>query len=139
VGADSLEHLMREFGDKANAKTVFGESRQVGDLTIVPIAQVSFAGGTAPGARPTVPGVVPPAVPGEATGEPSIVPEEPSASGPTGGWMRVRPLAVLEIGPGGTRLRHIHDATAITLGIFLLVAWNVFWITRTLRAIFGRR
>jgi hypothetical protein len=139
VSEDSLSRLMRELGDKANAKTVFGESRQVGDLIVIPVAQVSWAGGSMFGARPTVPGVVPPAVPGEATGEPSIVPEEPPLVGPTGGWMRARPLGVLEIGPSGTRVRHIYDATLVALGVFVLVAWNVYWITRTLREIFGRR
>ena len=76
-------------------------------------------------------------------GEPAAPAPEPKdrpwgfGAGGIGGKLRVRPLAVLEIGPTGTHVRPIRDITKIILGVLVLVGWNVFWVTRTIRAVHG--
>lgn len=49
--------------------------------------------------------------------------------------MSARPIAVVEISPDKVRVKPILDVTRIALGGMLLVAWNVFWITLTIRAL----
>lgn len=132
---DKLAQVMREFGDRANARAVFGEAEHVGDRTIIPVAQVSWGSGSARGPRflflrragaPTAAEAVP-------------TPPEAPPPGATGGWVRAKPIALVEIGPEGTRVRPIRDTTRLAIGMFMLVGWSVYWITRTLREIFGRR
>lgn len=163
VEDDKLAQVLREFGDKASANTVFGEPVRVGDLTIIPVAQVAWNAGRGRwfgsrlgrrfgphigtgGPRPAAPSEQNEPLTGEEGGAPagphpewSGQPLRPFGAGGVGGHLRVRPLAVLEIGPNGTRVRPIRDTTKLLLGMFALIGWNVYWITRTLRAIFGRR
>ena len=142
---DRLEQLLREFGDKATVRTVFGEPVRVGEVTVVPVAQVRWRAGRGRWIGPRLgrggPPPTEPAEPltGEEGGAPSMRRRRPWGAGGTGGQLEVRPLAVLEIGPNGTRVRSIVDTTTWLLGMFALIGWNVFWITRTIRAILGRR
>jgi uncharacterized spore protein YtfJ len=112
----------------ASVKTVFGEPIKVGDWTIVPVARVSasFGLGFGRGIRPGAP-------PSEAAGA------EGGIGGGGGGKMSVRPVAVIEIAPDRVRVKPIVDVTRIVLAGIFLVAWNVFWITLTMRAVRGRR
>jgi hypothetical protein len=48
-------------------------------------------------------------------------------------------VAVIEIAPDRVRVKPIVDVTRIVLAGIFLVAWNVFWITLTMRAVRGRR
>lgn len=110
----------------ASTKTVFGEPMHVGDRTIVPVARVggSFGLGFGRGTRPA---------PGEGAGEAQ------GSGGGGGATMSARPVAVIEISPDKVRVKPIVDVTRIVTGAMLLVAWNVFWITLTVRAVQGRR
>ncbi len=112
----------------ANVRTVFGEPIQVGDRTIIPVARVggSFGLGFGRGTRPTAPGA-------EGAGA------ESGQGGGGGAMVSARPIAVVEISPDKVRVRPILDVTRIALGGLLLVAWNVFWITLTIRALGHRR
>ncbi len=121
--------MLGEMEDKASVRVAFGDSRQVGDKTIIPVAQVAWGGGfgfgRGPGSRRE------PQPSGGAEGE--------AAGGGLGGGIRVRPMAVVEVSPTETKVRPIVDTTAIALSGILLGAWNVFWITSTLRSIFSQR
>ena len=112
----------------ASVKTVFGEPIKVGDRTIVPVARVgaSFGLGFGRGIRPG-------ALAGEAAGP------EGGIGGGGGGMMSARPVAVIEISPDKVGVKPIVDVTRIVLAAIFLAAWNVFWITLTVRAVRGWR
>jgi uncharacterized spore protein YtfJ len=65
-----------------------------------------------------------------------------SGSGMGGGGgagISVRPMAVLEMTGAETKIRPVVDVTRLAIAGMLLVAWNVFWITYTVRRTYGRR
>ena len=51
-----------------------------------------------------------------------------------GGWSSASPVAVVEIGPEGVKVRPVVNNTLIPLAGMLLAAWNVYWVMRTIRA-----
>ncbi len=125
---ETLKRLVSESKASADVRLAFGESRQIGDKTIIPVATVAWGGGSGFGS----------AVPGQPKeGE---APESESGSGGgQGSGFRVRPLAVVEVTPAETKVRPVVDSTRIALAGIFLGGWNVFWIARTLQAIFRRR
>ena len=139
-----LEQILNRIGqisERAEVKTVFGEPYRVNGLTVVPVAKVAYAFGFGAG-RGTAKGRA--AAAGAATGEDG----GPAAGerlrgegvgGGGGGRLSVRPVAVLEIGAAETKVRPIVDVTRIVVAALLLAAWNVFWITYSVRRIAGRR
>jgi uncharacterized spore protein YtfJ len=107
--------------ESASARTVFGEPVQLNGRTIIPIAKVSYGFGLGMGAG------------GDkehgATGE----------GGGGGGGASIRPVAVLEVSGESTKLKPVVDVTRLALAGMLLVAWNVFWVTYTVRKTAGKR
>ena len=55
-------------------------------------------------------------------------------TGGGGGGAVVRPLAVIEISEGRTKVTPIVDVSRMSLAAIALAAWGIFWISRTLRA-----
>ncbi|HEY7061292.1 MAG TPA: spore germination protein GerW family protein [Chloroflexota bacterium] len=86
----------------ARADSMVGTPRSVGDHTVIPLAEVYYGGGfglgggSAPASSPT---------PGSGMG----------GGGGFGG--RVRPVAVVVVGPEGVRVRPVFDASAIGLAL----------------------
>ena len=106
---------------------VFGKAEKIGEKTIIPIAQVSYGLGAGYGEGK----------------EPSTEEEEAETRERTGrgggGGISVIPKAVLEVTPDQTKLIPIVDSTRVALAGILLAAWNVFWITNTIRNLKKRR
>lgn len=107
----------------ASTKTVFGEPIKVGERTIVPVARVGggFGLGFGRGKKTPEQGENPAAQEG--------------AGGGGGGTVSARPVAVIEITPERVRVKPIVDVTRVIMAGMLLAAWNVFWITLTVRAV----
>jgi uncharacterized spore protein YtfJ len=140
-----IETMLSRIGDvqdRATVKTVFGEPYQIDGRTIIPIARVSygfgFGGGRATGNEPDA------TEPAAAGGRPESSRRAAQArangagagSGSGGGGgagVSVRPVAVLEISGADTKVRPIVDVTRLVVAGMLLAAWNVFWITYTVR------
>ncbi len=90
--------------ERANASSCFGTPVTAGDRTVIPVAEVTYGVGFGFGAGG-----------GESDDE--------SGSGGGGGGGaggRARGVAVIEIGPDGTRVLPVHDQTAITLATLSL-------------------
>ena len=49
------------------------------------------------------------------------------------------PRAIIEVDEQGVRIKEITNTLVLGLAGMTLVAWNVFWITRTIRAFARRR
>jgi uncharacterized spore protein YtfJ len=116
---EALLSRIGELQERASVKTVFGEPYQADGRTLIPVAKVSygfgFGGGRGHGKGPD---------------------ESETAGGGGGGGgagISLRPIAVLEISGGATKVRPIVDVTRLAIAGMLLAAWNVFWISYTVR------
>ena len=113
---EALSRLSR-IDEKATVRTVFGEPIQKNGRVIIPVAKVAYGFGFGGGRN--------------AEKEQQ---EEESREGAGGGaGVSVRPVAILEVSEQETRIRPIVDVTRVVVAGMLLVAWNVFWITYTIR------
>lgn len=126
---DDLAALFREAAATANVRTVFGEPYQAGASTIIPVAKVSlaFGGGSGGGVGPRESGQPPEA--------------SPPRGGGGGGGFRVSatPLGVVRVDAEGVTFRPTGDPGRMALAGMALAAWNVFWISRTVRALAQHR
>ena len=149
---DAMLNRIGQVHERATVKTVFGEPYQLDGRTIVPVARVAygfgFGGGRANGKAPAEDEGA--AAQRRETGrraanagaDAAYGTEAIPGSGVGGGGgagVTVRPVAVLEMSGAETKVRPIVDVTRIVLAGMLLVAWNVFWITFTVRRTSGRR
>jgi uncharacterized spore protein YtfJ len=123
-----LEEILNRIGqvhERASVKTVFGEPLQVDGRTIIPVAKVRYGFGVGFGGL------------GRGTKEKA---EEPSGEGGGGGaGVSITPVALLEITGQETKVKPVVDVTRLAVAGMLLAAWNVLWITYTIRRISAKR
>lgn len=123
-GSIPLEELLKKvthLQENAAVRAVFGEPIQANGKTIIPVAKVAYGFGLGMG---------------QGGGK------EKQASGQgggAGGGVSVRPVAVLEVSGQETKVKPVVDVTRLALAGMLLLAWNVFWITYTVRALRKRQ
>lgn len=120
----SLKHIFEPI-DRAMARlsvnTVFGEPTQEGDVTIIPVAEVSAAFGY-----------------GYGSGED----EEQEASGAGGGgglWGSAKPTGYLKITPDGVVFEPTMNPKIIALAGIAFAAWLVFWVAMVRMAVAKRQ
>ena len=144
---DAMLNRIGQVQERATVKTVFGEPYQLDGRTIVPVARVAygfgFGGGRGNGKTPIPDEGA--AVRGGETGRRAARTAGADAAGGTdgipgsgvggggGAGVSVRPVAVLEVTGAETKIRPIVDVTMLVTAGMLLAAWNVFWITYTIR------
>ena len=118
-----LFDFLEQVHEKADVKAAFGEPETVGERTIIPVARVGYGLGLGfgEGERPS----------GEEV-------EAPSGGGGGGGGVAT-PIAVVEVTDEQTKVIPIIDSTKLALASLLTFAWNLFWITRTVRILKGRK
>lgn len=144
-----IDAMLNRFGqvhERATVKTVFGEPYQLDGRTIVPIARVTygfgFGGGRGSRGAPAEDEVA--ATERRETGGRAASAKANEADGTDampgfgvggggGGRVSVRPVAILEVTGAETKIRPIVDVTRVAIAGMLLVAWNVFWVTYTIR------
>lgn len=97
---------------RIDVSAIFGEPTRKGDITIIPVAETSFGFGF-----------------GYGSGQPA--PE--AGGGGIGAGGSVRPRGYIHITPDSVTFKPIIDQTRIVLASFLMTAWIVFWITKTIR------
>jgi uncharacterized spore protein YtfJ len=124
MNSEEMLDKLQTIRDSANVDRVFGKPKIIGEKAIIPIAQVSygFGGGYGEGKEP-------------GAEEDSETRQRIGKGGGGGGGVSVTPKAVLEVTPAETKLISIVDTTRIALAAILLVAWNVFWVTKTARTL----
>ncbi len=128
---EKLESVTQE----VNVDAVFGEPEQVGEYVLIPVAELAYGMGMGGGSAPSEKGA-------EETAEQAIegasCDETPSGAG-GGAGARARPIAYIEVGPEGTRVKAIMDEQKIALAGILLSAWAVGWLGLVLKTLFTRR
>jgi uncharacterized spore protein YtfJ len=120
-----LEQMLSRIGEvqeRAGVKTAFGDPYQVNGRTIVPVAKVSYGFGFGAGR-------------GSGAAAEGETKNREGSGGGGGGRITVRPVAVVEIDADRTTVRPIIDITRLAIAGMLLAAWNVFWISYTVRRV----
>jgi uncharacterized spore protein YtfJ len=119
---DAIEQMR----DKASVKAVFGVPVQVGEKTIIPIADIKYGFGFGYGEAPAVDQEEEQ----EADGE---------RGGGAGGGIAARPVAVLEITDEAVTVKPVMDEGRIALtGIFTGI-WFIFWTANVIKALFAKK
>lgn len=120
AGQRIVSELVERIKGSAKVEVVYGEPREIGEKTIIPVAVVAYgfgAGAGGGGAGPSGDGAI-----GSGGG------------GGGGGGVRVHPVGVLEVTADETRLVPILDWTRIiTTGLTFFGLWMI------VRALRGRR
>ncbi len=102
---------------------VFGQPRELGDRTLIPVAEVSYGFGAGYGFT-------------QGDEDDEKAPVEQAESGGGGAGARIRPLAYIEVGPEGTRITSIEDEQKIALAGIMLAAWIAGWVGLVIKEIF---
>ena len=121
-----LEEMLNRIGqvhERASVRTVFGEPLQVDGRTIIAIAKVQYGFGFGVGRSK----------------EKEKDEEESGEGGGGGAGVSIRQVAVLEITGQETKVKPVVDVTRLALAGMLLAAWNVLWITYTIRRVAAKR
>ncbi len=119
-----VDELLR----RMNAKAVFGEPVQQGNVTLIPVASVTYGFGTGQGW-----GRSPKTKEGEAAA-PEGEPSEGAGAGGGGGGL-VRPIGYIKIDENGAKWEPAMNITLVSLAGILMVAWNVFWVMRMITSV----
>jgi uncharacterized spore protein YtfJ len=112
---------------RLNVSAVFGEPIKEGDATILPVASVGYGFGYGAGRGSS------PAKPCGEERETPTAPSEGEGSGGGGGGI-ARPRGVIRITADGVKFEPVMNLTRFLLAGIAMVAWSVFWITKTVRA-----
>lgn len=119
------EHIVSELLDRikgsAKVEVVFGEPREIGDKTIIPVAAVAYGFGAGAGGGM-----------GERPGGDGASGGGSGSGG--GGGVRVHPVAVLEVTGDETRMVPVFDWTRI-----ITTAITFLGLAMVIRALRGRR
>lgn len=115
---DMLKSVSDNIGTRATVNTVFGEPRVMDGRALIPIAMVAggFGAGGGEGKRPSLE---------EGT-------QEEGSGGGGGGGFAVRPLAVLEVADGQTKLIPILDMTKVILAGIGILGTALFMLSRSM-------
>jgi uncharacterized spore protein YtfJ len=121
TGERIISELLDRVKGSAKVEVVFGEPREIGDKTIIPVAAVAygFGGGAGTGAR-------------EDPGGDGVSRSGVGSGG--GGGVRVQPVGVLEVTAGETRIVPVFDWTRI-----ITTAITFLGLAMVIRALRGRR
>ncbi len=120
AGQRIVSELVERIKGSAKVEVVYGEPREIGDKTIIPVAVVAYGFGAGAGGGGAGPG-----------GDGAI---GSGGGGGGGGGVRVHPVGVLEVTADETRQVPILDWTRIiTTGLTFVGLWMI------VRALRGRR
>lgn len=123
--SDKLTDAVLGITERAQVKAAFGEPQSFGERTLINVAKVMYGFGAGFGRGET---------------GPEGADMRPSGEGGGGGgWARVMPIGTLEITKDAVRFINTMDSGKIAIVALVMVAWNVFWIARTIRVGLKRR
>jgi uncharacterized spore protein YtfJ len=123
TGRQIVNELVDRVKGSAKVEVVFGEPREIGEKTIIPVAAVAYGFGGAAGSGT-----------GERPGPDGASRAGVGSGSGGGGGVRVHPVGVLEVTAEETRIVPVLDWTRIiTTGLTFLGIWMI------VRAVLGRR
>lgn len=100
--------------EQIRVEAAFGQPIQVGENTLIPVADVSYGFGYGAGQAPG---------------------EEQGATGKGGGaGGRVRPMGYIKVSPDGVVFEPAVDVSRLGMAGIVMTAWCVFWLAKAIRA-----
>ncbi len=117
-----VDELMR----RMNVTAVFGEPIQQGNVTLIPVASVTYGFGSGQGW-----GRNPQAKEGQPAA-PEASQGEGAGAGGGGGGM-ARPLGYIKIDENGAKYEPTMNMTLVSISGMMMVAWNLFWVMKMIR------
>ncbi len=124
---DATDELVRQVSgipQELGAGACFGTPVEKNGHTLIPVARVSFGyglgfgGGTSSSA--------------DTIGD-DPAKEEGGSGGGGGGGGSSTPVAIIDISDRGVTIEPIEDKTRLAMAGIMMIAWNVFWVTLTVR------
>ena len=112
--------LVEQLFEKLRVDAVFGQPVQEGDVTIMPVADVSVGFGFGSGPSP-------------ATEEEEEEPDRSKSEG-AGAGGKATPRGFIKITPDGVDFISTLDEGRVALAGIAMSAWAIFWIAMTIRA-----
>lgn len=109
---------------RMNPNAVFGEPIQQGDVTLIPVASVTYGFGSGQGWGR-----------GKAEDAPADAPMGEGGGVGGGGGGMAKPLGYIKIDANGARWEPTVDPSRIVVGGMLLAGWIVFWVMKMLRTV----
>ena len=122
MNLNRLFDMVEETRQAAHWRAAFGEPQQVGEQTIIPVAQVGYGYGLGFGSGTS-----------DEEGETSS-----GEGGGGGGGVSAKPLGVIVVTPEKVRFEATLDEARIALAALFVGALCVWQIAKTLREILGR-
>ena len=119
---------IQEMPDKLGVGAVFGQPVTGEGRTVIPVASVMYGFGLGFGQGPT-----------PLAEEIEEAKADSAIGGGSGGAGASTPRAVVEITEDGVRVIPIVDESRIAMAGIFTGAWAIFWLAKTLQAIFGRK
>ena len=123
---DEIAHRLSLIGEEMGASACFGSPIERDGHTLLPVARVQFGYGVGFGRGS---GGDAEAMEGHSGGGGE------GEGGGGGGGGSSTPVAIVDISESGVDIQPIQDTTRIALTVFLMVAWNAFWLFWTVRTI----
>lgn len=122
---DPIDNLL----ERLTWRSAFGEPTQHDDTTLIPVSDVNVAFGYGHGfGSQDTPG-------GPASATLAQTPQAASGGGGgVGGRGSVTPRGYIRISADGVKYEPTVDVNRMFLLLFPMIAWNIFWIARTIRA-----
>jgi uncharacterized spore protein YtfJ len=127
---EDIFKAIEDMRDKASVNAVYGEPVQVGERTIIPVADIKYGFGLGYGEGPAS---------RDGEEEPSAVTNASGQGGGAGGGIMARPVAVLEVSNDGVTVKPVMDEGRIAMAGIFTGVWFIFWVAKTLKAVFGRK
>ncbi len=120
--AEPIERMLEQL----KVETVFGQPIKEGDVTIIPVAEMGVGFGYGFGQGPSAT---------DEEGETVDADTDADAgTGGVGGGGRSMPRGYIEITSEGVSFESIMKEGQVAMAGIMLVAWTVFWVTKTIRA-----
>lgn len=117
--SDNLPEAVMGIAERAQVKAAFSEPQTFGERTLINVARVIYGFGAGFGRGET---------------GPEGANLRPAGEGGGGaGWARVMPIGTLEVTKDGARFISTMDTGKVAVVALIMIAWNIFWITRTIR------
>ncbi len=123
---EDIFQAIQDLRDKASVSAVYGEPVTVGERTIIPVADIKYAFGLGYGE-------------GRAPGEEQEESQAGGEGGGGGGGVAARPVAVLEITADGVTVKPVMDEGRVALAGIFTGIWTIYWLSKTIRALFGKK
>jgi uncharacterized spore protein YtfJ len=126
MSLNKLFDTVEEARETAHWQAAFGEPQVMEDKTIIPVARVGYGFGLGFGSGTGLP-------------EEEGVPASSGEGGGAGGGASAKPLGAVVVTPECVYFEEVREDSKVALFKLGVVAFSIFQVTKTLRALFGRR